>query len=53
MEIKFRCARCNIELDVDMVRGVIYVDPCDKCIDKERDESYSQGYDEARKETEK
>ena len=45
-EFEVKCNECNEYVDADFNGPVLYVDPCEKCKEKEKDESYQQGWDE-------
>ena len=62
MNITAVCSECNASLDVslnhatlsssDTLECEITVEACRKCIDKERDEAYDNGYERGHKDAE-
>jgi hypothetical protein len=49
LEIDVKCTSCNIDLNVDVRRGIIYVEACTRCLEKEKQEGYDEGFKEGEK----
>jgi len=45
--IRVQCDNCNSDIDGNWLRGVLYIEPCDKCRDEAKGEGYQEGYDQA------
>ncbi len=49
MEIPVRCNSCDATLDAQFDRrGVLCIDPCEKCLEAKRKDGYDEGYSEAK-----
>lgn len=38
------CEKCNMKLDASYKDEIIYVAPCDLCLEEKSSESYDEGY---------
>jgi len=50
IDIEIKCTACNLELDADVARGVVYVETCTRCLAKERQEGIKEGIKEGKEE---
>lgn len=45
-EVQYICSTCGNELTAHYSNNNIYIDPCENCLGKSREEGYSDGLDE-------